>query len=274
MNTDTFDDIMSEEVCDKSKAILHKSALDYLNIHKGTLMESPNKTELPTQLFQNPIDDETQEVVHVIPENNSELYSPEKLTRSRMVLAATNWNHTLGSSKNNALDVSSWVEHIWDNHKDVIMSGVQIDADKHLEVKWFPIAYFISQWSSSDTEERELIKSKRYVGITVAGEYVSLAVSHEGFFQAPRSEMDPTEFFYDNIEGDSIVVLRETTNDHEYYWSGRNWSGFVSKAKGNNFSSAKYKIKEANDKRHKQKNLAKRRAANKSASKARRINRK
>ena len=185
--------------------------------------------------------------------------------KSRLIIAATAWNNTLGAGRREELLATNLVADSWTKISDDVANDVIADAKALNEVIWKPISYLINEivTGTVNTENR------KYAAILTTGQYVYLKVVNNNF-QLVNETGDETVPAY------KVVMIRETYVDikDDYSEVILPESPYVRTVKPKPVANVRYAIKELQDERNFQKKTAKRRAANKVAKAQKRKTRK
>lgn len=185
--------------------------------------------------------------------------------KSRLIIAATAWNNTLGAARREELLVTNLVADSWAKIADDVSNDVIVDAEAINEVIWKPTSYLINEIVTGKVNT----ENRKYAAILTTGQYVYLRIEENNFKQV-------NETGDETIPAYKIIMIRETSVDIEddLLVNILPKSEYVRSILHKPVSKMRYAIKELQDERNYQKKIAKRRIANKIAKAQKRKTRK
>lgn len=185
--------------------------------------------------------------------------------KSRLIIAATAWNNTLGAGRREELLVTNLVADSWAKIADNVANDVIADAEALNEVIWKPISYLINEIVTGKVNT----ENRKYAAILTTGQYVYLRIEESNFKQV-------NETGDETVPAYKIVMIRETSVDikDDLLVDILPKSEYVRSVLLKPVSKMRYAIKELQDERNFQKKTAKRRIANKIAKAQKRKTRK
>ena len=206
-----------------------------------------------------------EEIVGVQTEPQAPLQHGLDHLKSRLIIAATAWNNTLGAGRREELLVTQFVADSWPSISENVSNDVIADAETLNEVIWKPTSYLINEIVTGKVNT----ENRKYAAILTTGQYVYLRIEESNFKQV-------NETGDETIPAYNVVMIRETNVDikDDYSEVILPESPYVRTVKPKPVANVRYAIKELQDERNFQKKIAKRRAANKVAKAQKRKTRK